>query len=135
MYFTEPFRPRSMEASRITPGLSMPPTTNASFLLLDVLAAVPAASMALAGAGAVVLGRAGRSPWHVLQGACIAALLATIAALAAWGIGASGANEPAFSPWLRPTALGLVLALLVQFLGTVIAAFSSRYLQGEPGQG
>jgi NAD(P)H-quinone oxidoreductase subunit 5 len=27
------------------------------------------------------------------------------------------------------------VALLVQFLGTVIGVFSSRYLQGEPGQG
>lgn len=37
-------------------------------------------------------------------------------------------------PWLHATPLGGVLALLVQLLGTVIAAFSSRYLQGEPNQ-
>ena len=37
-------------------------------------------------------------------------------------------------PGLKATSLGLVLAVLVQLLGTVIAAFSARYLQGEPGQ-
>ena len=37
-------------------------------------------------------------------------------------------------PWLQPTALGGVLALLVQLLGTVIGVFSSRYMEGEPGQ-
>ncbi len=37
-------------------------------------------------------------------------------------------------PWLRPTRLGIGLAVLVQFLGTVIGVFSSRYLQGEAGQ-
>lgn len=37
-------------------------------------------------------------------------------------------------PWLHRTPLGGVLALLVQLLGTVIGAFSSRYLEGEPNQ-
>jgi NAD(P)H-quinone oxidoreductase subunit 5 len=37
-------------------------------------------------------------------------------------------------PWLHPTALGNVLALLVQLLGTVIGTFSSSYMEGEPGQ-
>ncbi len=32
------------------------------------------------------------------------------------------------------TSLGLILAFLVQFLGTVIGSFSSRYLQGEARQ-
>ena len=36
--------------------------------------------------------------------------------------------------WLSVSQLGAWLALLVQFLGTIIGAFSSRYLQGEPGQ-
>ena len=35
---------------------------------------------------------------------------------------------------LKATSLGLGLALLVQLLGMVIAAFSARYLQGEAGQ-
>ncbi len=37
-------------------------------------------------------------------------------------------------PWVHPTVLGSVLAMLVQLLGTVIGAFSSRYMEGEPGQ-
>lgn len=35
---------------------------------------------------------------------------------------------------LQPTPFGRIMALLVQLLGTVIGAFSARYLQGEPGQ-
>lgn len=35
---------------------------------------------------------------------------------------------------LQASPLGLCLALLVQLLGTVIAAFSARYLEGEAGQ-
>ena len=41
------------------------------------------------------------------------------------------------APWpgvVHLSTLGLVLALLVQALGTVIGAFSGRYLQGEQGQ-
>ena len=37
-------------------------------------------------------------------------------------------------PWLHPIPLAGLLALLVQLLGTVIGAFSSRYLEGESGQ-
>ncbi|HEX4916553.1 MAG TPA: NADH-quinone oxidoreductase subunit L [Limnobacter sp.] len=41
--------------------------------------------------------------------------------------------------WYLPTGLklttfGVLMAVLVQLLGTVIGGFSSRYLQGEPGQ-
>ncbi len=42
---------------------------------------------------------------------------------------------PAIPPALAMTPLGLAVAVLVQFLGTVIGVFSSRYLDGEPGQG
>ena len=35
---------------------------------------------------------------------------------------------------LQATRFGLIVALLVQLLGTVIASFSARYLQGEAGQ-
>ncbi len=44
---------------------------------------------------------------------------------------------PELSPvqgWLSPTPLGIALAVLVQLLGTIIGAYSSRYLQGEKGQ-
>jgi len=46
-----------------------------------------------------------------------------------------GAQLPAGSPWLALTPLGGLLAALVQLLGTVIGAFSARYLEGEDGQG
>ena len=35
---------------------------------------------------------------------------------------------------LKASSIALIMALLVQFLGTVIAAFSSRYLEGEANQ-
>lgn len=54
-------------------------------------------------------------------------------ALAAAALLAGAGNLPAL-PGLKPTPLGLGLALLVQALGTVVGAFSCRYLQGEPGQ-
>jgi NAD(P)H-quinone oxidoreductase subunit 5 len=44
-------------------------------------------------------------------------------------------GEPAMAlPGLAVTLAGAWMAVLVQFLGTVIGVFSSRYLQGEPGQ-
>ncbi|HEY9511069.1 MAG TPA: proton-conducting transporter membrane subunit, partial [Rhodanobacter sp.] len=45
-----------------------------------------------------------------------------------------GAQSPQWSPWLVLTPLGGLLAALVQLLGTVIGAFSARYLEGEAGQ-
>ena len=52
-------------------------------------------------------------------------------------IGLSFWAETNASPWpgvLKATAFGMVLALLVQLLGTIIGGFSARYLQGEGGQ-
>lgn len=43
-------------------------------------------------------------------------------------------GEGQLSSWLRVTVLGQSLAVLVQLLGTVIGAFSARYLAGEAGQ-
>ena len=43
-------------------------------------------------------------------------------------------QETLIQGWLAVTTTSLVIALLVQMLGTVIASFSSRYLQGEPNQ-
>lgn len=40
-----------------------------------------------------------------------------------------------YSSWFTVTMLGAWLAVLVQFVGTIIGVFSSRYLQGEPQQG
>ena len=52
------------------------------------------------------------------------------AVLAAFGPG----TLPDVRPWLTVTPLGAGLAVLVQFLGTVIGMFSARYLQGEAAQ-
>lgn len=46
----------------------------------------------------------------------------------------SGALGSVLQPWLSSSALGLAMAALVQLMGSVIAAFSSRYLEGEPGR-
>ncbi|MYM22190.1 NADH-quinone oxidoreductase subunit L [Duganella sp. FT135W] len=46
----------------------------------------------------------------------------------------AGQQLPEVRPWLHASRLGLALAVLVQLLCTVIAAFSSRYLDGEAGQ-
>lgn len=66
-------------------------------------------------------------------GALVSALLAST--LMAW-LTSSEAADGALdaTPWLTVSGLSLLLALLVQFLGTVIGVFSSRYLQGEPRQ-
>lgn len=45
-----------------------------------------------------------------------------------------GGDFPEFLPWFKTSALGSILAVLVQLLCTVIAAFSARYLEGEPRQ-
>ncbi len=44
------------------------------------------------------------------------------------------AQRPTGLPWLALTPLSGLLAALVQWLGTVIGAFSARYLEGEGGQ-
>ncbi len=68
-----------------------------------------------------------RHHWKIAQLTAAAALLATLfSALGAWA-------------WLRfaPLAIdsvGLTVALLVAVLGWVIINYSSRYLNGEPGQ-
>ena len=64
----------------------------------------------------------------ILSGAALAgSVWAAIAAMA--GIGSLN-----LAGWLKASPMGLCMAVLVQLLGTVIAAFSARYLEGEPGQ-
>jgi NAD(P)H-quinone oxidoreductase subunit 5 len=57
--------------------------------------------------------------------------LAFVSALA---LAYAGTRLPHLQPWLNASPIGNALALLVQLLCTVIAAFSARYLDGEPGQ-
>ena len=91
-------------------------------------ALAPATLMA-ALAGAVQLGAVPVSGlWRVFRGLSLAAL--------AWA-GLSLVAAVDHGPWpgvVTATSLSLVLALLVQLLGTVIAAFSARYLEGEANQ-
>lgn len=70
--------------------------------------------------------------WWLFQRACLLALLLALLNLLIPALtGGAGAPWPGV---LQTSVLGLVLALLVQGLGTVIGSFSSRYLQGEDGQ-
>jgi NAD(P)H-quinone oxidoreductase subunit 5 len=66
--------------------------------------------------------------WKVFNALSLGALACTV--LAAFGLGTLFNARP----WLIITPLGEVLAVLVQFLGTVIGMFSARYLQGETAQ-
>lgn len=93
-----------------------------TFVLLPALLMLAAAVLPhVHRSGVTVLWRG----FHVLSAL---ALTACVVALA--GVRGEGAMQP----WLLATIPGSIVALLVQFLGTVIAVFSSRYLDGEPGQ-
>lgn len=103
------------------------------------LALLPVACMALA----IPLSFLPRQPapklWRRFTALAGCGLLLAIAALV-WQLLVGGRSlAPAVSaaaplPWLAVTPLGAGVAVLVQFLGTVIAAFSSRYLEGEAQQ-
>ena len=71
--------------------------------------------------------------WGRFRGLAIAALASTVARLGLEIAAVPGAPGPLL-PGLGTTLAGAWVAVLVQLLGTVIAVFSSRYLQGEPGQ-
>jgi NAD(P)H-quinone oxidoreductase subunit 5 len=91
----------------------------------------PAALMAgLAGlAGLAPLARPSTPRlWRLFQVGSLTALAWT--GLSLWA-GGQGSLWPGA---VTATPLGQVLAVLVQLLGTVIGAFSARYLQGEAGQ-
>ena len=73
------------------------------------------------------------APWGRFRGL---AILGVVGAVATLGLQlAAGAGTIAtLLPGLAVTLTGAWMAVLVQLLGTVIGVFSSRYLQGEPGQ-
>lgn len=64
--------------------------------------------------------------------------LACSLALLAWRSAAPSSTPDAVSAsylnWFSLSLLGVWLAVVVQFIGTIIGVFSSRYLQGEPQQ-
>lgn len=128
------------------PLLPASPTLAALAMLAAVL---PAALMLLA----VLLPRRPGTPpaghwvvfnrlsWAALAVALVTALVTALGLMLGpllWpaqlvGPGSEGVGRH-LAPWLRSTGLGAVLAVLVQLLGTVIGAFSARYLEGEPRQ-
>lgn len=74
------------------------------------------------------------APWRRFQRLATLALLGAALALALQLLRPAPPALPAALGWLATGPLAALLALLVQFLGTVIGVFSSRYLEGEPGQ-
>lgn len=99
----------------------------------EVLAQVASLAPVALMAAVALLGGGTRLPaaslWRVFRFSSYAALLG--AGLAAF-FGDSVA--PHWPGLVASSALSLWLALLVQWLGTVIGGFSARYLQGEGGQ-
>ncbi|KTT17191.1 NADH-quinone oxidoreductase subunit L [Pseudacidovorax intermedius] len=92
------------------------------------LSLLPPLAMGLAAALALPRRTTVAAGWRRFQVLCGLAFAATVLALLAGPVRLQGV------PGLQPTVFGLVLALLVQGLGLVIAAFSARYLEGEAGQ-
>ncbi len=66
--------------------------------------------------------------WRLFQAVSFVVLASTVISILA------GANAARWPGALTATSLSLILALLVQLLGTVIGTFSARYLTGEVGQ-
>ncbi|MFN2322047.1 MAG: NADH-quinone oxidoreductase subunit L [Trueperaceae bacterium] len=88
----------------------------------------PAALMAAAALATRLPGLATTTLWRALQALAAAALVASVAAAVAGPVRVPGPVA------LEATTLGLIVAVLVQLLGTVVAGFSARYLEGEAGQ-
>ena len=72
-------------------------------------------------------------PWPRFRVLSMVALIATIASLGLQ-LAAVPSAPSLLRPWLGATLTGAWVGVLVQLLGTVIGAFSSRYLQGESSQ-
>ncbi len=89
----------------------------------------PAVLMALASFLPQPAARPIAASWRRFGALSATALIAAAANLAAWVLAPHLAHG-----WLGASALGVWVAVLVQGLGSVIGAFSARYLQGEPAQ-
>ncbi len=97
--------------------------------VLSILGAVaPVALMMVAAVLPRLSGLPAPGCWRAFRRLSILSFLALLASACA------PHRDPAIAGVLRVTPLGLVMALLVQLLGTVIGAFSKRYLDGEAGQ-
>ena len=103
------------------------------------LALLPVACMALAIPLALNPTQPAATLWQRFTALAGVGLVLAIAALVWQMLAGTLGSAPtggtaAPLPWLAVTPLGAGIAVLVQFLGTVIASFSSRYLEGEAQQ-
>jgi NAD(P)H-quinone oxidoreductase subunit 5 len=105
-----------------------------SLLLPALVATVPLAAMLLAAALAWRAQAAPARQWRMFHGLSALGLAGAVAAVAVQGLVPAGGDAGAMAPWLKPTLVGAVVALLVQGLGVVLGHFSARYLQGEGQQ-
>ncbi len=95
--------------------------------MIQLLEWLPWLSPALFGMSALLAGLCRTRIWQILAIATTGGLL-SIVLTGMYAIGAStGTATGAFPP-------ALLVAALIAFLGWIIGDFSSRYLQGEPGQ-
>ena len=121
MYFTEHILQRN---------IPIHPIQRHAFMT-DLSTLLPVAPVVLLAAAMLILAWRGsiRRPWRVFMPLSVLALAATLPGL--W----PGAQATRIWPgWLALTPLAGLVAMLVQFLGTVIGSFSSRYLEGEARQ-
>jgi NAD(P)H-quinone oxidoreductase subunit 5 len=106
-------------------------------ILIPLCVLAPAALMALMAAGAAFRqtapDRDARLLWRGFLALSGLGLSAAVALLAMQLSDVHGQGSE-LAPWATITRVGSWLAVLVQLLGTIIGAFSARYLQGEPGQ-
>lgn len=97
--------------------------------ILYLASALAPATLMASLAGLTRLGRVSTPRlWSLFLVTSFAALVLTSLSLLA------RARIPLWPSVVTATTLSLILACLVQLLGTVIGAFSARYLQGEAGQ-
>jgi len=99
-----------------------------SQLLLAASASVPVALMVTAALLTRFDAISTARLWRIFQALSACALILAVATLL---LGSRGLQLTAL---LQVSPLSLTMAVLVQLLGTVIGAFSARYLQGEAGQ-
>ena len=101
-----------------------------------LLTLLPATLMLACAAFASVYRQGTQHLWSLLQAACVLASGVALVSLALQLLQAHGSagTVRTVAPGLAIGLLPAWVALLVQGLGTVIARFSARYLEGEPRQ-
>lgn len=118
------------------------PTVNDARLLdllssfLPAVALTPPVLMSLAALHSRLRPGRNEEAWRVFAGVSWLALAFAAGGSLLGGLGLRPDLESGWrvGPGLATNTPGLWLAVLVQFFGTVIGAFSARYLQGEPRQ-